>query len=147
MTNGGAAPFPENVQVTPPTPPGQLDTPVQDRSIPHYFISEVELAMLETGSGNTDRTVAGLAFGASVAFGVADRTVKDLGPYNHALFVVGFWALLLVAGYSALRAWRARSLNVKTAAAVKQRSTTDTRVSETSQPSVRQRIGRRVAGD
>ena len=39
--------FPTNVQAEPPLQ-GQLDTPVQDRSIPHFFISEVELAMLET---------------------------------------------------------------------------------------------------
>jgi hypothetical protein len=138
--------FPTNVQAEPPLQ-GQLDTPVQDRSIPHFFISEVELAMLETGSGNSDRSVSGLALGAAIAFGIADRTVKNLSPYNHALFVVGFWVLLVLAAYSAFRALRARSLNKKTAAAVRQRKTSDSPSSDPPQQSIRQRLGKWIGGN
>ena len=97
----------------------------QDRTIKHFYISEVELAMLETGSGNADRTIAGLAAGAAIAFGVVDRTVKNLGSYNHAIFVVGFWAFALLAVYSAYRALKTRSLNRKIAADVRKRRTDD----------------------
>lgn len=127
---------------------GHLATPVQDREIPHYFIAEVELRMLETGSGNSDRTISGLAFGAAIAFGVVDRTVKDLSPYNHALFVMGFWAFMLVAFYSAYRALRARAVNRSIAADVRKRKTDSTSSFITGTDdsvTMRQKIGRWIS--
>lgn len=128
---------------------GHLATPVQDREIPHYFISETELRMLERGSGNTDRTIAGLAVGAAVAFGIVDRTVSHLSPYNHAFFVVGFWVLLVLAVYSAIRAFNPRSLNRTTANDVRERQTTDTGGDGEAQAALskRERFGRWIGGE
>ncbi len=114
-----------NIEVGSPQLQGQLDTAVQDRTIQHYYISEVELAMLEACSGNADRTYMGLALGAAIAFGIVDRTVKNLSPYNHAIFVVGFWAFMFLAVYSGRRAIKAYSLNRKIAADVRKRKTDD----------------------
>lgn len=104
---------------------GRLVTPVQDREIPHFYISEPELVMIETGSGNADRTIFGLAVGVAVAFGIVDRTVKGLGPYNHALFVVGFWFFTVLALYSGFRAARARAAHKRICADVRKRPIDD----------------------
>jgi hypothetical protein len=117
--------LPANVIAESPSTVGQLDTPVQDRSIQHYYIAEIELAMLERGSGSTDRTIAGLAVGIAATCGVVDRTVGHLSAYNHAIFVVGFWVFLVLAAYSGYRAREARSLNRQTAADVRERKTQD----------------------
>jgi hypothetical protein len=98
---------------------GQLIPVVSDREVQHYFITEVELRMLERGSGNVDRTVAGVAFGSSLTCGISVLTTHGLGPSAHASLVLGFWTLLVGTLYSGLRAWQARSQNQTVAADVR----------------------------
>ena len=129
-------------------PPG-LRAETQDRTVTHFFISEIELSMLEKGAGSADRTLGGLAVGIAATCGVADRTVSNLSAYNHAMFVVGFWVFLILALYSAWRASEARSLNRRTAADVRKRQMTEPLDDGEGSPvslTMRMRCGNWIAG-
>lgn len=89
---------------------GRLDTPVQDRKIQYYFVSEVELRMFDEGLEGTERFPLGIAIGAAVACAIVDRTVKGLSPNNHALFVWGFFVSIALCLYFANKVRKARSL-------------------------------------
>jgi hypothetical protein len=104
---------------------GQLDASIQERKIPHFIISEVELEDLEAGAGTGDRQVAGLSAGVAIAFFVVFKTVKNLTPNTHAVFVAGFWFAIALFGYSTTRTLVCLKRNHAIARRVRQRKTVE----------------------
>lgn len=130
----GSRPVPQTQQTVSsesPTNPGpnaagRLDASVQERRIPHYIISEVELEDLELGAGSGDRQVLGLSAGVALAFFVVVKTVKSMSAGNHALFVDGGWFALALFLYSCFRALRSRARNRTIATRVRTRKASET---------------------
>jgi hypothetical protein len=98
-----------------------VSTPVQDREIQLYYIAEGELRMFEVAPEGSERTWLGVAIGGAIAFGVGDLTIKNLSPYHHAIFVVGFWVSVLACIYFANKVRRARSMTKSVASDVRKR--------------------------
>jgi hypothetical protein len=100
---------------------GNLLSPVQDRDIPHFIISEVELRMLEAMPGGSEPTWLGAAIGGLITFGLADQTLSKLSAYHHAFVVMGFWVSLFAFVYFTSRVFRERSMARKIAVDVRKR--------------------------
>ncbi len=100
---------------------GRLSTPVQEREIQLYYVAEGELRMLETGPEGSERMWLGVAIATAIAFGIGDITIKNLSPYHHAIFLVGFWVGVLACFYFGNKTRRARSLTKGIASDVRKR--------------------------
>ena len=80
---------------------GRLETPIQDREIPHFIISEVELEDLERGSGNGDREVLGGLVSVCITFGITAETVKGISAESRGFF----WGATVLTALMGLFMW------------------------------------------